>query len=60
MDIKANTCPYCGSPYTLADGGCRAKCAQSERVRMLLREALDDEEAEDNERVRCGLPHRER
>lgn len=42
--IKANTCPYCGAAYTLAAGGCVAKCAGSVAHHRLIREWLDAEE----------------
>lgn len=55
--IKANTCPYCGAGYTLAAGGCVASCPESERIKVLIREALDEEEAQERARwAREGEP----
>lgn len=54
-EIKSNTCPYCGSPYTIADSGCRVRCAKSERVKQLITEAI---EADITEAEESGLPYR--
>jgi hypothetical protein len=43
-EIKSNTCPYCGGPYTLVDGGCRNKCADSQALDRLCNDAVDAEE----------------
>lgn len=50
-EIKSNTCPYCGGPYTLNDGGCRAKCKTAVVVAKLVRAAAmaDMTEAEEVE-----------
>lgn len=48
-EIKSNTCPYCEGPYTLADGGCRNRCADSERVRAMITEAIDADISECDE-----------
>jgi hypothetical protein len=45
--IKPNICPYCDGPYTLADGGCRAKCRVSQVVVALIRAAIEDDERRD-------------
>ena len=38
--VKSNWCPYCdAAPYTLADGGCRDHCEQSEIVKQMVKEA---------------------
>lgn len=46
-EIKSNTCPYCGAPYTIADGGCRAKCPQMTRVHEMIAEACEEDEQRD-------------
>jgi len=42
--IRSNTCPYCGGPYTLADGGCRDRCTSSEYIKQLIHEAAEAED----------------
>jgi uncharacterized Zn finger protein (UPF0148 family) len=34
--IRANTCPYCGAPYTLADGGCKSRCPISQALARII------------------------
>lgn len=49
--IKANTCPYCGGPYTIekacygprTDDPKENKCGDMLRHEALIREALEDE-----------------
>jgi hypothetical protein len=52
--IKSNTCPYCGAPYTIADGGCRAKCRLSEVSRKLIAAALHGPKSKRETRGRVG------
>lgn len=41
MTIKANMCPYCDAPYTLAYGGCRDNCAKMRRHQQMVQDAID-------------------
>lgn len=45
--IKSGVCPYCGAVYSIATGGCAAKCPGMARHQQLVREALDEIEARD-------------
>lgn len=46
-EIKANTCAYCGAPYTVADGGCRDKCPDSQKLAQLIKDAIVADEQRD-------------
>jgi len=48
-EIKPNICPYCEAAYTLAAGGCAAKCRLSQYVANLVAAAADADMGEDNE-----------
>ena len=48
-EIKADTCPYCGAPYTVAFGGCGNKCAASVMAAKLIRSAAEGDPGELNE-----------
>ena len=51
--IKANTCPYCGAPYTIQAGGCAARCPAMTTVHQLVAEAAAEDERRD---PRLGEP----
>lgn len=43
-EIKSNTCPYCGSAYTIAAGGCVAQCRAMAIHQQMISEAIEAEE----------------
>lgn len=47
--IKANTCTYCGGPYTIDNGGCRAKCADMQKHQQMVYEAANSDPEESGE-----------
>lgn len=48
-EIRANTCPYCGAPYTLQAGGCEAGCPESRAVAAAVAEAAEMDPSEAGE-----------
>lgn len=53
MTIRANTCPYCGAAYTLAAGGCHARCTTTEILKRLIALVAEADERRD---PRLGEP----